>query len=81
MHFGELSSRDSDNNLPGGAYESRFFVILCGARGLPVELFAVKLRCSPCRRLVSEEDLSYVDFRSSLCDQVMSRRFNSLCKG
>lgn len=42
MHFGELSSRDSDNKLPGGAYESRFFVILRGARGLPARTFRSK---------------------------------------
>lgn len=47
------------------------------ARARLRELFAVKLRCSPCRRLVSNEDFSYVDFGSSLRGEVMSRRFNS----
>lgn len=47
------------------------------ARARLRELFAVKLRCSPCRRLVSNENFSYVDFGSSLRGEVMSRCFNS----
>lgn len=47
------------------------------ARARPRELFAVKLgERSPCRRLVSDVDFSYADFRSSLRGEVM-KRFNS----
>lgn len=46
-------------------------------RARPRELFAVKLgERSPCRRLVSDVDFSYADFRSSLRGEVM-KRFNS----